>query len=132
MADKGSHDDTEHQGHSLDPRFCVFEQHYKGTLGRIEEHTEALREKVFNGLSALPDEIKWIRRTLIGLLVAAVLALGSSVWSGIESRAQNDRPTTITEATILDAVIREAVIRQAVILEAAKAAAEAAAEEEEQ
>ena len=109
------------------PEYCVFEKHYKGTLEHIEQHVEALREKVFNGLSSLPEEIRWIKRTLIGMLVAALLALASSVWTGIETRAQADRPAIISEATILEAEIRDAVIRQAIILEAARAAAEAEA-----
>ena len=112
--------------HKEHPNYCIFEKHYKGTLDRIEGHVSALREKVFNGLSDLPGEIRWIKRTLIGMLVAALLALGSSVWTGVQNRAQADKPSIISEATILEAVIRDAVIRQAIILEAARAAAEAA------
>ena len=70
------------------PAYCVFEHHYKGTLHEIGEDVKALRQKVFNGLSDLPEEIKWIRRLLIGVLISALLALGASAWANRQQTAR--------------------------------------------
>lgn len=52
-------------------------------LTRIEQMQDEMsrdvrdvREKVFNGLSDLPEQMKWLRRLLIGLLVSVTLMFG--------------------------------------------------------
>lgn len=70
------------------PEYCVFETHYKGTLHEIGEDVKALRQKVFNGLSDLPEEIRWIRRLLIGVLVSALLAFVASTLTSVQRAAR--------------------------------------------
>lgn len=46
-------------------------------LGSVEKDVRQTRERVFNGLSDLPGEVRWIRNLLVGMLVSAVLGLGA-------------------------------------------------------
>lgn len=47
-------------------RFC------KNQFNVINTKLDTLNAKVFNGLSDVPHEVKWLKRLLIGLLVSIV------------------------------------------------------------
>lgn len=96
MSDVGSDEGAimvEKQRH---PEYCVFETHYKNTLHEICEDVKALRQKVFNGLSDLPEEIRWIRRLLFGALISAILTLGATAWTSMQ---QSSRLEALLEKT---------------------------------
>lgn len=49
---------------------------------RIEKDIKEVRERVFNGLSNIPKEVEWLRRTLIAGLLTIILGGGAGlgVW----------------------------------------------------
>lgn len=86
--------------------------HYNNLIKRmdtIEKDVRETRERVFNGLSDLPGEVRWIRNLLVGMLISALLGLGGLV---IQTRSMITAVETNTERVesfekLLDSHIEE-------------------------
>lgn len=60
---------------------CKFDVEHKANFDAMHEDIRRIREKLYNGLSDLPGELKWLRNLLLGILISLVLSIGgTSAW----------------------------------------------------